>query len=176
MPLTGSWVLSGAGAAALAVERVNADKTLLPGRRLEYSWADSGCSAPQGLAAMGELLEGGSRVDAVIGPGCAAACEATSYLSEGQGIPQISYSCEAPQFSVKADHRLVGFSYPVPPHDCHSLQCAPDFPFLPCKIKSLIKILSSVLTHCGPNTKQGSSADRFHAAKQVEKDHNPGFE
>jgi hypothetical protein len=55
-----------AGAAALAVERVNANKALLPGRRLEYGWADSGCSAQQGLAAMGELLRGASKVDAAL--------------------------------------------------------------------------------------------------------------
>ena len=35
---------------------------------LQYSWADSGCSAQKGLAAMGELLGGASKVDAVIGP------------------------------------------------------------------------------------------------------------
>ena len=66
--MSGSWD-SGrktAGAAALAVERINADKTPLPGRRLEYSWADSGCSAQQGLAAMGELLAGVTKVNAVL--------------------------------------------------------------------------------------------------------------
>ena len=31
-----------AGAAALAVDVVNADPTLLPGRALRFSWADSG--------------------------------------------------------------------------------------------------------------------------------------
>ena len=80
MPFSGAWD-SGkriAGAAALAVERVNADKALLPKRRLEYSWADSGCSAQQGLKAMGELLGQASKVDAVIGPGCTSACEVTS--------------------------------------------------------------------------------------------------
>ena len=66
MPFTGSFALRGVGAAALAVERVNADKALLHGRRLEFSFADSGCSAQQGLAAMGKLLKA-SRVDAVIG-------------------------------------------------------------------------------------------------------------
>ena len=96
-----------AGAAALAVERINADKDLLAGRRLEYSWADSGCSAKQGLAAMGKLLEGASRVDAVIGPGCSSACEVTSYLSGGQGTTQISYSCGAVSLSYKAKYRLV---------------------------------------------------------------------
>ena len=102
-----------AGAAALAVERINADKDLLAGRRLEYSWADSGCSAKQGLAAMGKLLEGESRVDAVIGPGCSSACEVTSYLSGGQGVPQISWGCALPALSDKDEHRLVRLPYLV---------------------------------------------------------------
>ena len=69
MPFSGAWDVGKriAGAAAFAVERINADETLLPGRRLEYSWEDAGCSAPQGLAVMGELLGGASRVNAVIG-------------------------------------------------------------------------------------------------------------
>ena len=72
LPTTGAWDMGEyiAGAAALAVERVNADETLLGGRQLEYSWADSGCSAKQGLKALGKLL-GGSKgtISAVIGPG-----------------------------------------------------------------------------------------------------------
>ena len=109
MPLSGSWDGGKrvAGAAALAVERVNTNKAMLPGRRLEYSWADSGCSAQHGLAAMGELLGGASTVDAVIGPGCSSACEVTSYLSGGQGIPQISWGCALPELSDKEKHRLV---------------------------------------------------------------------
>ena len=93
LPMSGSWRGGPqiAGAAALAVEKVNADATLLPGRRLEYSWADSGCSAKQGLAAMGELATRARVPDALIGPGCSAACEVTSYLAGGRNIPQISY-------------------------------------------------------------------------------------
>ena len=109
MPLSGPWDAGKrvAGAAALAVERINADKTLLPGRRLEYGWADSGCSAQKGLAAMGELLGRASTVDAVIGPGCSSACEVTSYLSGAQGIPQISWGCALPELSDKEKHGLV---------------------------------------------------------------------
>ena len=85
-----------AGAAELAVKTVNADKTLLPGRVLSYSWADSGCTKRQALSVMGRLLgEGDSHIDAVIGPGCSPACEVTSHLSSGQNIPQISYSCKS---------------------------------------------------------------------------------
>ena len=69
IPFSGAWDVGSriAGAAALAVEKVNTDKALLPGRQLEYSWADSGCSAKQGLKAMGELLAHQSRISAVIG-------------------------------------------------------------------------------------------------------------
>ena len=112
MPMTGSWRsgLQISGAAALAVEQVNANNALLPGRWLEYSWADSGCSAKQGLAAIGELLRGENRISAVIGPGCSSACEVTSYLSGGQGIPQISWACTSPTLSNKAEFELVLFS------------------------------------------------------------------
>ena len=71
LPLSGEiWTLGRqiAGAAPLAVDRVNADSSLLPGLVLEYRFADSGCSTSQGLQAMGKLLAGTSRIDAVIGP------------------------------------------------------------------------------------------------------------
>ena len=99
LEMSGSWVLKGAGAAPLAVKSVNADRALLPGHQLQYSWADSGCSAQQGLAAMGKLLGGVSRIDAVIGPGCSSACEVTGHLLGGQGIPQISWGCTSPTLS-----------------------------------------------------------------------------
>ena len=96
-----------AGAAAIAVEKVNADESLLSGYVLEYSWSDSGCSARKALTAMGELLRGNSRIDAVIGPGCSSACKVTSHLSAGQGIPQISHSCTSPDLSNKDEYELV---------------------------------------------------------------------
>ena len=123
MPMSGSWDGGKrvAGAAALAVERVNADKALLPGRRLEYGWADSGCSAQKGLAAMGELLGGASKVDAVIGPACSAACEVTGYLAGGQKIPQISWGCTAVSLSNKEKYRLV--RHPLKSLDCAACYC-----------------------------------------------------
>ena len=106
--MTGSWTAHRmAGAAALAVERVNADNELLPRRVLEYSWADSGCSAQQGLAAMGELLGGKTKIDVLIGPQCSSACKVTSYLSGGQNLSQISYGCELGTLSDKTKFQLV---------------------------------------------------------------------
>ena len=110
LPLSGAWTGGQrfAGAAALAVNRVNADKSLLPGRVLAFEWADSGCTAKQGLAAMGKLIGSTSRIDAVIGPGCSSAsCELTSYLSGGQAIPQISWGCTSPSLSNKEEYQLV---------------------------------------------------------------------
>ena len=107
VPMTGVSIANEAGAAALAVKAVNADKTLLAGRVLEYDWADSGCSAKQGLAAMGELLGGQKNIDAVMGPGCSSACELTSYLSTAARIPQISHSCMPPSI-------LPPFGPPLP--------------------------------------------------------------
>ena len=81
LPITGYWNTANntiAGAAALAVEKVNKNPTLLRGRVLEYSWADSGCSAQQGLIALAKLFTTETQyISAVIGPGCSPACEAT---------------------------------------------------------------------------------------------------
>ena len=46
IPFSGSWDIGGrvAGAAALAVERVNADKALLPGYVLQQSHLDRKCT------------------------------------------------------------------------------------------------------------------------------------
>ena len=105
-PMTGSWAggTRVAGAAKIAVERINSDKTLLPGREMKFAWRDSGCSAEKGLAALGELL--GGSIDAVIGPGCSSACEVTNHLAAAQQIPQISWGCTAPSLSNKEKHGL----------------------------------------------------------------------
>jgi ABC-type branched-subunit amino acid transport system substrate-binding protein len=133
MPFSGTWEGGRrlAGAAALAVERVNSNKALLRGQRLEYSWADSGCSPQQGLKALGELLGKAGTVDAVIGPGCSSACEVTSYLAGGQGLPQISYSCAAASLSNKGKHPLV-MPLPSPSVLLCSLLCRLHVPLLEC--------------------------------------------
>ena len=157
-----------AGAAALAVERVNANEALLPGRRLEYGSADSGCSAQQGLAAMGELLGGASTVDAVIGPACSEACEVSSYLSGGQGIPQISWGCTAVSLSNKEKYRLVR-----PLSVVVVCEFKPGYMlwFELCKFGCC-----AVLSHSGACHKQRASADCIHGAEQLEKDRHPFFD
>ena len=86
IPFSGPWSVGKqiAGAATLAVQQVNADKALLPEHVLEYSWADSGCSAKKGLRALGDLLfmDDAQPIDAIIGPGCSTACEVMGSLAD----------------------------------------------------------------------------------------------
>ena len=149
-----------AGAAALAAERVNADEALLPGQRLEYSWADSGCSAQHGLAAMGELLAGESKIDAVIGPGCSSACEVTSYLSAGQKIPQISWGCIASALSNKKKFGLV--------------RLAALYLRLSINVSNCWNVVA-VLAHSGTFAKQRPRAHSLDAALPMEQDRQTFF-
>ena len=72
LPVTKSWTGHHiAGAAALAIQRINADSSLLGGMRVEYAWADAGCGVKSGVDALAMLL-GSNRLDAVIGPGAHA--------------------------------------------------------------------------------------------------------
>ena len=80
LPLSGAWS-SGttiAGALPLAVDEVNADPTLLPGKTLDYIYRDSGCSVEAALQGFGTLTNKMNKmkpIDAVIGPGCSVGCE-----------------------------------------------------------------------------------------------------
>ena len=106
-----------AGAAQLAVDRVNNDEALFPGYVLKFMWNNSGCSARQGLAALGKLMDrqresaatsgGDSRLNIVIGPGCSSACEPAAYLAESKKIPLISWGCTSPALSNKEEYPLV---------------------------------------------------------------------
>ena len=73
--MSGSWH-SGrtiAGAASLAVKRINRDASLLGGKTVEYVLLDGGCNATQGLKVAMSLLED-ARIGAIIGPGALPIC------------------------------------------------------------------------------------------------------
>ena len=70
-----------AGALAAAVQHVNADPSVLSGWLLEYRWSNSGCSASEGLKALGSLIK--TDIAAVIGPACSIACDPTGFLTAG---------------------------------------------------------------------------------------------
>ena len=92
------------GAVALAVNAVNDDPMLLPGRTLQYVLRDSECMASVGSSELAHLLETPPNRDpirALIGPGCNSACEVTAVLTDGADIPQISPMCDSPVLSDK---------------------------------------------------------------------------
>ena len=105
------------GAADLTVKMVNTNREVLLGRQFEYHWEDSGCIAPQGLAAMGKPLGGLHKVDAVIGPACSAACQVTSCLSSGQLNPRSAGDALQAAGQIKRNSAWWGFPL------CLHVQC-----------------------------------------------------
>ena len=70
LPITGPWKAGRTipGAAALAVQRINADPSFLGGMRVEYVYVDAGFTVSSGSDAMSKLLAM-KGIDAVFGPG-----------------------------------------------------------------------------------------------------------
>ena len=70
LPVSGSWTAGRtiAGAAALAVKRINDDAGLLGGMRVEYVWVDAGFTVSAGNEAIAKLLAN-KDIDAFFGPG-----------------------------------------------------------------------------------------------------------
>ena len=88
------------GAATLAIAEINADPSIMQGRRLEYLWADSGCNPIAGLRAIQELLFGAKPIHGVIGAGCSSACEVIAFVTAERGLPQVCplpHSCWSPR-------------------------------------------------------------------------------
>ena len=89
------------------IDSIIQSNQIVSGRVLKYRWANSACSAQEGLKAMGKLLRGEAKISAVIGPGCSKAAVVTGYLSGGQNIPQIGWAALSPSLSNKDEFELV---------------------------------------------------------------------
>jgi hypothetical protein len=70
LPITGSWKAGRTipGAAALAVQAINADPSLLGGMRVELTFEDVGCRTYQAVTGVQNLLSD-TKIDAIFGPG-----------------------------------------------------------------------------------------------------------
>ena len=86
------------GAATLAIAEINADPSIMQGRRLEYLWADSGCNPIAGLRAIRELLLDAKPIHGVIGAACSSACEAIAFVTAERGLPQV---CPLPSLACR---------------------------------------------------------------------------
>jgi hypothetical protein len=75
LSLSGPWKAGRTipGAAALAVQRINADPSLLGGMRVEYVYVDAGFTVSSGNDAMSKLLAM-KGLDAIFGPGEPTVC------------------------------------------------------------------------------------------------------
>ena len=116
---------------------------------------------------MGELLGGTSRVEAVIGPGCNSACEVTSFLSGGQNVPQISYSCSSASLSDKTKYKLVRDARPLMLHVREHLIARSRF-FLLAQHASELSC-AAVFEDSGISIKQGPCIYSNHEALHVDK-------
>ena len=70
LPITGLWKAGRTipGAAALAVQAINADPSLLGGMRVEFVFEDGGCKTYKAVTGLQKLLSD-PKLDAIFGPG-----------------------------------------------------------------------------------------------------------
>ena len=78
----------------IAVDKINADPTLLPGYNVSFVWGDSKCDEKASIGVMTDMLKNDQfPVNALIGPACSDGCRSGSFLS---------------------DHLKVGIQYNIP--------------------------------------------------------------
>ena len=91
-----------ASAILIAIDKVNNDRTLLPGLNLTFEWKDSKCEEAVGLTAAVDLYSTSKpKIHALIGPACSAGCKAVGYLAAHWNMPIISYACGSEELSDK---------------------------------------------------------------------------
>lgn len=96
-----------AGAADLAAQDINSEPALLDGKKLEYTWKDSGCTSLDSLVATGQLFEESGEIEAVIGPGCSSGCESSAFSLTKRNVTQVSFGCTDSSLSDKQRYPTV---------------------------------------------------------------------
>ncbi|XP_077870368.1 atrial natriuretic peptide receptor 2-like [Saccoglossus kowalevskii] len=81
-----------AAAALIAIEKVNADDTLLPGHSLVHDEIDTLCDSVHGLGVIVEKMKD-QNYSAFIGPSCSAVCRHVARLGVFYNIPTFSPLC-----------------------------------------------------------------------------------
>ena len=106
LPMTGDWPIGRTviGAVSLAVDDVNNDPGLLPGRKLEYAPVrDDACNKLKALQSLSTIFDVDGPIDFVIGPGCSGGCISTATLAQAKGLAQISPFCGSGAGPVKQE-------------------------------------------------------------------------
>jgi ABC-type branched-subunit amino acid transport system substrate-binding protein len=105
--MTGDWPIGRTviGAVSLAVDDVNNDPGLLPGRKLEYAPVrDDACNKLKALESLSTIFDVDGPIDFVIGPGCSGGCISTATLAQAKGLAQISPFCGSGALSNKKEY------------------------------------------------------------------------
>ncbi|XP_068761985.1 atrial natriuretic peptide receptor 1-like [Montipora capricornis] len=98
-----------AAAMTIAVERVNADPTLLPDHNLTFVWNDTACN--EFVAVREQLRQINSGVQAFIGPGCN--CQTAARNAASFNMTILSYMCSAAELSDKKRFPTFGRTFSV---------------------------------------------------------------
>ncbi|XP_033122599.1 atrial natriuretic peptide receptor 3-like [Anneissia japonica] len=123
LPYTGSWPIGPkiASAAAIAVDDIQKDKSLLQNRSIGFIWNDTHCDAGDGLYEVVDFWSHESvlHLHGFIGGGCDSVCEPTGLLSAAWNLPMISWGCTSTSLSNKLEYptfvRTVGPYYKAAP-------------------------------------------------------------
>ena len=100
-PMSGGWTggIQALPATELAIERLNADASILPRHRVRLAWNDTQCSVAKGVELTQSLLHAHPTAAAIVGGGCSGVCEPIAWASSALHIPQVSYGCVDPKYS-----------------------------------------------------------------------------
>ena len=109
-PMSGGWTggIQALPATELAIERLNADASILPRHRVRLAWNDTQCSVAKGVELTQSLLHAHPTAAAIVGGGCSGVCAAGYYCPEG--------STSATQRECGGEHLYcpAGSGAPVP--------------------------------------------------------------
>lgn len=101
-----------AGAVTLAIEKLNADETLLPNRTVEFVWNDTQCNVKYGLKEAVDFWRYQDPLHVIIGGACSIVCEPVGLLAAVWEIPMVSWGCSSHILSDKKEYptfaRTVG--------------------------------------------------------------------
>lgn len=91
-----------ASAAPIAIDKINADRTILPDYTINYEWKDCGCDKVMSAGGTVEFIK--RNYAAIIGPYCSDGCKPSGLIAGYYNVPMITYSCSTPDLSVKKDY------------------------------------------------------------------------
>ncbi|XP_033122630.1 atrial natriuretic peptide receptor 1-like [Anneissia japonica] len=123
LPYTGRWPIGShiATAAAIAVDDIQGNSSLLPNRSIAVILNDTKCEAVVALPKVINLLsnEVVNGLHGFIGGGCNSVCEPIGLLAAAFNLPMISWGCTSTSLSDKLEYptfvRTVGPYYKVTP-------------------------------------------------------------